>query len=191
MIKTRFLMLGAAALCLASPINAKAEGQAISQDAASAFIESNVTSWLNDPVIVDGIKAQNEKHKSLSPDDVVALDKKWRADDQELISATTENALSNFLKAKLEESDGQFTEIFIMDDKGLNVGQSGLTSDYWQGDEAKWQESFAKGANAIHVSDVEFDESSQTYQVQISTTISDGETPIGAITLGIDAETIE
>lgn len=127
----------------------------------------------------------------LNPDEVVALDKKWRADDQELISATTENALSNFLKAKLEESDGQFTEIFVMDDKGLNVGQSGLTSDYWQGDEAKWQETFAKGANAIHVSDVEFDESSQTYQVQISTTISDGETPIGAITLGIDAETIE
>ena len=130
-------------------------------------------------------------HEGLSEDDVIALDKKWRADDQDLIAATTENDLSNFLKEKQEASEGKFTEIFVMDNKGMNVGQSALTSDYWQGDEAKWQDTFSVGADAIHISDVEFDESSQTYQVQISTTISDGGAPIGAVTFGVDAESIE
>jgi hypothetical protein len=78
-----------------------------------------------------------------------------------------------------------------MDDKGLNVGQSSMTSDYWQGDEAKWQKTYAVGADAFHVSEVEFDESSQSYQVQISTTISQDGQPIGAITLGVNAEMIE
>ena len=189
MTKFKTFMLSTALICFSSAPQALAE-QAISTDAAKAFIESNV-SWLNDATIIDAVKAQNAKYAGISESDVIDLDKKWRADDQSLIQPTLENALSNFLKSKLEESDGQFTEIFVMDDKGLNVGQSALTSDYWQGDEAKWQETYAKGAGSIHVSDVDFDESSQTYQVQISTTISDGDTVIGAITLGVDAEMLE
>jgi len=190
MLKSKNLLASAAILTLLfSPQSQAAE--AISAESAKAFLEANVSAWLNDSTVLDAIKAQNTAHESLSEEDVIALDKKWRADDQDLITATTENALSEFLKDKQETSEGKFTEIFVMDNKGLNVGQSALTSDYWQGDEAKWQETFGVGADAVHVSDIEFDESSQTYQVQISTTISDGGAPIGAVTFGVDAESIE
>ena len=76
-----------------------------------------------------------------------------------------------------------------MDAQGLNVAASGLTSDYWQGDEAKFTETYGKGAGAVHFGEVEFDESSQTYQAQISVTVTDPATgqPIGAITVGVDA----
>jgi hypothetical protein len=42
----------------------------------------------------------------------------------------------------------------------MNVGQSDVRSDCWQGDEAKWQQTYLKGADAIHIGEVEFDESS-------------------------------
>ena len=38
----------------------------------------------------------------------------------------------------------------MKDNKGLNVGQSDVTSDYWQGDEAKWKKSYKMGAGAVH-----------------------------------------
>jgi hypothetical protein len=67
-----------------------------------------------------------------------------------------------------------------------------MTSDMWQGDEAKFTETYSVGAGAVHFSDVELDESTQRYQAQISLTIVDpasGE-PIGAMTVGVDAEAL-
>ena len=77
-----------------------------------------------------------------------------------------------------------------MDARGLNVAASGVTSDYWQGDEAKFRETFGKGPRAMHISEVEFDESSQTFQSQLSVPIVDPVTqePLGAITVGLNAE---
>jgi hypothetical protein len=77
-----------------------------------------------------------------------------------------------------------------MDAKGLNVGQSDVTSDYWQGDEAKWQKTYGAGSGVVFVDGVEEDESTQALQSQASVTISDPETgePIGAITVGINLD---
>jgi hypothetical protein len=68
---------------------------------------------------------------------------------------------------------------------------TGKTSDYWQGDEAKFQKSFANGSGAVFVDEVEFDDSSQAYLVQISVPVLDNGTAIGAITFGIDVEAVE
>ena len=63
------------------------------------------------------------------------------------------------------------------------------TYRFWQGDEAKFQQTYSEGSSAIHIGEIEFDESSQTYQVQVSFTISDGSgTPMGAATIGLNAE---
>ena len=75
--------------------------------------------------------------------------------------------------------------------RGLNVAASAVTSDYWQGDEAKWQETFLAGPGASHVSEIEEDESTQTFQVQVSLPVVDGGSPIGAITLGVDIERLD
>ena len=109
--------------------------------------------------------------------------------DDALIDPILANAVSAYLKKVVKRSEGAFSEIFVMDNKGLNVGQSAKTSDYWQGDEAKWIETFTKGA--IHIGDVEEDESTQTFQVQVSWPLErDGEI-IGAITFGIDVAALE
>jgi len=65
-----------------------------------------------------------------------------------------------------------------------------VTSDYWQGDEAKFTQTYAVGSDAVHFSDIDFDESSQSYQAQISFTIIDPASgaPIGAMTVGVLAD---
>ena len=107
-----------------------------------------------------------------------------------MTKAVLGNELSAYLKKVKAESEGLYTEIFVMDNKGLNVGQSDVTSDYWQGDEAKWQKTYSVGPNTIHVGKVSTDESSQALKSQLSMTISDPATgkAIGAITVGVNVE---
>lgn len=79
-----------------------------------------------------------------------------------------------------------------MDNKGLNVAQSDITSDFWQGDEAKWQNTFLKGPGAFDIGEVEEDESTQMFQSQISYTVTDPATgnAIGAITVGVNVDAL-
>lgn len=172
-------------------------GMTYANEYAAAITEhanKTVKPWLATPEIVAAINAQNEANKALTNDQVIELDKTWRretsANTQPMIRKVLDNDLSKLLKKKQEESGGLYTEIFIMDAHGLNIGQSEVTSDYWQGDEDKWQQTFQKGANAIHISDVEKDESTLTYQSQLSLPVVDpaSQKVIGAITLGINVE---
>lgn len=79
-----------------------------------------------------------------------------------------------------------------MDNHGLNVGQSEITSDYWQGDEAKWQKTFLADAGSMHISEVEQDEFTQTYQSQLSLSVIDPASGavIGVITIGTNVEAL-
>jgi hypothetical protein len=162
--------------------------------AISDYVRADVMSWVADPTVVDAIKAQNAAHAGLSQGDIDALDAKWRAEldasDKPMIAGVLGNGLSMFLADKKNVAAGLITEVFVMDDKGLNVGQSDPTSDYWQGDEAKFQKSYGAGADAVFVDEIEKDESTQTLQSQVSITITDpaNGAPIGAMTLGIDID---
>lgn len=191
-------MRSLAATALSAAIWASAFcGQAAAQDHVgpiTEYVKANVATWLSDPLLIGAVNEQNAAHAGLTQADIDALDKQWRAEveaaSKPLIDKVLGNALSKFLAARQSESGGMITEAFVMDNKGLNVGQSDITSDYWQGDEGKWQKSFGAGAGAIFVDEVEKDESTQTLQSQVSVAISDPATgqAIGAITLGIDVE---
>ena len=143
--------------------------------------------------LVAAIKAQNEKNASLGQADIDKLDKQWRAEvdagSKPMIDGVMGNELSKFLAQKKEASGGLITEAFVMDDKGLNVGQSDVTSDYWQGDEDKFRKSFGAGHGALFIDPPERDESTQILQCQASMTVVD-ETgrPIGAITVGVNLD---
>jgi len=160
--------------------------------AVTDYANANIKTWVSDKAVVEAIKAQNAKNAGLAQGDIDALDQKWRAGvdggDTAMIDEVLGNSLSGFLRDKQMASNGVITEIFVTDDKGLNVGQSDVTSDYWQGDEAKWQKTYGTGdAAAIFVDEAEKDESTQMLQSQVSLTVAD-ETgaPIGAITVGIN-----
>ncbi|MEX1035953.1 MAG: hypothetical protein WDZ54_08355 [Sneathiella sp.] len=161
------------------------------------MVDSDVRSWAQSEQVVAAVKEQNKKSAGLSQGDIDSQDKQWRAEtkggDQSMINAVLANSLSAYLKDVKEKSQGKYTEIFVMDMKGLNVGQSDMTSDYWQGDEAKWQKTYGAGPSAVLIDEVEFDDSSQTYQSQVSLAIVDPATnePIGAVTVGVNVEALE
>ena len=158
------------------------------------LFKNQVQSWLADPVVVDAVKAQNVETASFDDAKIEELDKTWRSEAEggsgPMIDATLSNALSAFLKEKKAGSDGLFSEIFIMDAKGLNVGQSDVTSDYMQGDEAKWQKTYQEGPNAMFIDWVEFEDSTEAFLSQVSATVVDPATgeAIGAITVGVNVE---
>lgn len=144
-----------------------------------------------DPVLVAAIEAQNAQTAGHDAATIDNLDKQWRAEvdaaDKPLINATLATEASAMLKAAQDASGGLFTEMFATDAVGLNVAQSTVTSDYWQGDEDKFTKSFGAGADAVFLGEVELDESTQTYQSQVSITIVDASgQPIGSITAGVD-----
>lgn len=166
-------------------------------DQLTALAKSEVAAFAGSPQIIEAVKAQNSETAGYDQARIDALDKQWRAEvgasDQPLISATLAKAASKYLQQVKENGAGLYTEIFVMDAKGLNVAQSDATSDYWQGDEAKWQETFLKGKDGLHISDVEQDESTQTYQSQLSISIvdpADGSV-IGAVTVGVNVEMLQ
>ncbi|MDE0724371.1 MAG: hypothetical protein OSB62_06685 [Alphaproteobacteria bacterium] len=103
----------------------------------------DIQNFLQEDIVVMAILNQNSKYKNLDNQAVLDLDKKWRAErkseDQPLIAATLANPLSSYLTRIQAHSIGLYSEMFVMDMHGLNVGQSNITSDYWQGDEAKFK----------------------------------------------------
>ncbi len=150
-----------------------------------------VRSWLLVPVVFMTLEAQNRRYANLSQANINSLDSQWRAereaDNQPLIAATLNNPLSTYLTQVQAASAGLFTEIFVIDAQGLNAGQSAITSDFWQGDEAKFQKTFDVGAGAIFIDEAELHEASGTWRAQANMTLqSDRGQPIGAVTVEIN-----
>lgn len=160
------------------------------------YAKTKVVAWLNNPVVINAVKAQNAKHASFTQADIDKLDNQWKAEtkasSKPLIDSVLGNELSKYLKKVEGDSKGLITEIFVTDDKGMNVGQSEVTSDYWQGDEAKFQKVYPAGPSGMLISDVEQDESTQRFQSQLSVPVVDPDTKknIGTVTIGMDVENL-
>ena len=161
-----------------------------------AYARGELASWMTDPAIIAAINAQNAEHDGLNEDGVIALDQQWRAEAEAgggpLIDDLLSRDVSTWLSDKQGATAGFVTEVFVMDNKGLNVAQSAVTSDYWQGDEAKWQDTYLVGPDTLHISEVEFDDSTGFYQSQASLSITDPATGavIGAVTFGINVQSL-
>lgn len=162
----------------------------------TAYVEVNVRPWIEDPLIVEALKDLNERHVHLTPSDFDRMDAAWRAElssnMQPLIDSVTGSPLAKFLKDKQAASGGAITEIIVIDAKGLSIGESEPSSDYWQGDELKWQRTYPAGGGTLFVDRAEKDESTQMLQAQASLTVSDPQThqPIGTITVGINLDAL-
>ena len=150
----------------------------------------DIKALTSNSVIVDAVKAQNAKNISL--DEIKKKDVAWQGTtgvDDFMTGLLNSAAAKEMLK--FEKTKSYYTELFLMDNQGANVAMTNKTSDYWQGDEAKWQKSFDGGKGATHIGDVKFDDSAQAYLVQVSLPVMDGDKAIGAITVGINLDELE
>lgn len=179
-----------AALQHDSTMSVAAEGPHVKP--ASEYVLTHVKPWLSEPIVIDAIKARNAETAKLKDIEINRLDIGWMdRSNRELIDSRMNNPLSAWLRQKKGASNGVIFEVFVFDAKGLNVGQTDLTQDFNQGDEAKYWKTFQVGPDSIFVDKVGLDKGRHVSQVSL--TIKDPATgkPIGAATVGIDVDKLE
>ncbi|MCI0513214.1 hypothetical protein L0128_08390 [candidate division KSB1 bacterium] len=158
--------------------------------AANLFLEQKIEQLKKlgtEPVVIEAITTANEKNALLTVAEIDSLDLMWKnnpiGNNPQIIEKIS-NPCANFLK-RIQSEQPELLEIFVMDNRGLIVGESNVTSDYNQGDEAKWSEVFGK--EAIWYGSLEFDESSRTYGIQISVPVQ----KIGAICATVNLKNLK
>ena len=115
---------------------------------------------------------------------IAEKDRIWQAAEKDRITPfmadLISRRLSQGIKRELEQKAFYrwqlgyelFSEVFVTNKYGANVAQTQKTSDYYQADEAWWQE--AK-KNGLYVADVEYDRSAEVYSTDICVRIDDKE----------------
>ncbi|TYC57499.1 transporter substrate-binding domain-containing protein [Marinobacter sp. BW6] len=160
----------------------------------SESLISEVSSALDIPQII----ASGPRQESFT--DVMTQDSMWQAmaplASTQLADRILDLPGSRTLHGWKVAQGGLVTEAMIMNSMGTLAAMSQLTTDYWQGDEAKFQKVLdatrqgLEGMEALYISPIRYDASTSRFQVTVSapvSPISDG-APLGVLTLGLDAE---
>jgi hypothetical protein len=161
-------------------------------------IKKIVAPWLQrirtNKEIIAAVVEQNETNKTKSLNQLTKLDEQWqlafKVGDFNFPKAIVNQALSHVLKQMSVTSKELLSEIIVMDERGYNVAMVDMTSDYWQGDENKFVQVYAKPAQTLYFDQIKYDASSKHFQVQVSAPLFDpkNQKAIGAITLGVDVD---
>jgi hypothetical protein len=152
---------------------------------------SDIRVWLDSPVVSTILEARRTETATLEQAAIDALDKRWRAEreqeDQPLVASVMASPLSTYLLRIQAMSAGLYTEIIMMDAKGLNAGLSSISSDYWQGDEAKFQKTFEVGPDAVFVDEAEHHDATGQDRAQVNLAIADAKgAPLGAVAVEVN-----
>jgi hypothetical protein len=140
------------------------------------------------PVFVKEVVAQNNKKVTL--DEIKKIDEQWQKAESEL--PIQKEKLTNTCAKEiigLVKDLKVVGETFVMDNQGANVGQNALTSDYWQGDEPKWKNSYKDGKGGVDIAEPKFDKSSNTVEQKVSLPVIDEKgNVVGAVSWGINID---
>jgi len=133
-----------------------------------------------DSSIHSAVSASNARFE---PADLIRRrDALWVANPRDPLRQEVVQAPCSAKVREMVKDDPVVVEAFVMNDRGTLVCSIAETSDYWQGDEAKWQRTFVEGKDAF-VEEPAFDASSGKYAIQLSVPIAEAGKRIGAVTL--------
>jgi len=134
-----------------------------------------------DPDLLKAIVAKN--HVVESPTDIRRIDEAWIHNPRYPLRKTLTSGPCADRLRKLVADDKLVVEAFLMDERGGLVCSTVETSDYWQGDEAKWRKTYRDGAQ-VFVDEPALDASTGVFAVQLSRLVSDARGgKVGALTL--------
>lgn len=133
-----------------------------------------------DPLILAAVGQKNAAAESMAS--ILEADESWTSGGSaELKAALTGSPCAHRLR-ELIAGDRLIVEALLMDRQGALVCASSPTSDYYQGDEAKWQQPVGAG-KAVFVDEPAYDESSDSFAIQLSVPVQGDGAPAGALTL--------
>lgn len=168
---------------LAARVDFENEALPARQKELLARYADQVAAWASVQRIIRAVEEQNARH--FTKDHILQIDRAWqRGEDPEgLATSLGRNDCAQALLAILAANPG-YGEAFATDSQGANVCMSRRTSDYWQGDEAKWTRSWAGGTGAIFVSKVAHDDSTNIDLMHISVPVRSSGRLIGVLIVG-------
>ena len=142
------------------------------------------------PTLVRAVRRQNAE--GIAPAEIATRDERWKGTDEltQFKWTLQQTRAGRFLRDRVK-GDPAYNEAFLTDNQGANVAAFPPTSDYFQGDEEKWSESFNDGSGRVFIGPVELDESTGVRAVQISAPVLDKGRTIGVLVVGITVEHIE
>lgn len=123
------------------------------------------------------------------------LDRQWQRErlleEKPLIRRLLQVPTSQLLANIARQHQPLFNEIFLSDQSGQLVAISEITSDYWQADEDDFQQAQRLAPGQVHIGNIEYDGSTQSFQSKVSAPIHDPEDGrlLGVLSLGINIET--
>jgi len=151
---------------------------------------SNLVS--NNQFFISSIKEANIEQASLTEEEISERDKRWieSTGDSAFISEILNNEISRWLR-DFQMEQPEYIEIFVTSNRGLNIGQTNITSDYYQADEEWWVESFAGGFGKNSHGSIEFDESAQSIGISLYIPVMESGRALGVVKVVIDLKAIE
>ncbi len=175
-------------LCTIKPTTLSHSEKNQVQGFAKKVYKNILAELIQDPITLEHILPSKDMAE------IMVLDRQWRKEVESkkyrLIAEVINRPLSKRL-TYLKNRDSKFiTEILLMDHQGILIATSDITTDYWQGDEEKFQKTFP--SKELFVSDLQYDNSTQTFQVQVSFPIISevSRNVTGVLTIGLDIEHI-
>ena len=149
-----------------------------------------VERWASDPAIVSAVEHANTSPRTES--EIELIDTRWQETSgvDEFMRSIIDNPAAERLR-ELRSSSPELQEAFATDRLGANVASTNKTSDFYQGDEAKFRDAFNDGAGAVYIGDIERDESIQSYSVQIGVPVMDQGQAIGVLVVTVNAEKLK
>lgn len=173
---------------LLDSLTAQIENSEIISDELKEFTKDSLLPLCTNVVFVAAVEAQNAREMSLQ--EIKEIDKQWRA--SKVFLPIHREILRNECTGEIlwiTENHPIVNEMFVMDNQGAIVGFNNITSDYWQGDEAKWVEAYNGGKGGVYIAEPEFDKSTSTIDRKISLPIIDTTgSVIGAVCIGLRLE---
>jgi len=143
--------------------------------------KAEATAWAADPLIVKAVTDQNTRGPIAGMDNPTW--KSVRRTDP-LIGAFQNNDAGKLLKAKADATHGLVSEAFLSAAAGEKVAFVEKTSSYIHKGAPKFDVPFSSGTT--WQGNAEFDESSQTYAIQVSVPVNADGTAIGVLVVGVN-----
>ena len=145
-----------------------------------------IAGWAANAAVVGAVVEQNRRGPIAGMDNP-----KWKLTRRSdpTITAFQNNAAGQFLKAQIDENKGKFSEAFLSAAAGEKVAFVEKTTSYIHRGQAKFDAPYTTGK--AWQGTAEFDESSQTYAIQISVPVLADGRAIGVLVVGVNLSHLE
>lgn len=99
--------------------------------------------------------------------EIAKLEKEWLEPKSKLVSSVLSSSISKDLKSNILKNFKYVKEVLVFDKSSLLLAAGEKATDYYQGDELKYSETFLKGQD-LFFDRLRFDESSKRFLVQVT-----------------------